>query len=428
MEVDMIKAPLPKNEAERLATLVEYQVLDTTPELAYDDITSIASSICETPIALVSLIDEKRQWFKSRHGIDAAETPREISFCGHAIQTNEVLVVPDSLLDERFADNPLVTGGPKVRFYAGAPLLAPNGHAMGTLCVIDEKARELKPEQIKSLEALARQVVAQLEMRKLHQTQKNNFEELQKYTKHIVEFQTQLTQSSKMAALGEMASGIAHEINNPLAIIQGKLYAVKTMIAEGEFAQDAVNRDFEKIETTVTRIAKIVKGLNLFSRKADQDEMVKAKVSQIIEATFDLCRERFHAQQIKLECDTLSDLEIECRPTQISQTLLNLLSNAFDAVIGLPEKWVKVSINHDSSVARIKVQDSGRGIPEATANKMMQPFFSTKEVGKGTGLGLSISLGIVQEHGGNLFLDQASKNTTLVIELPLVQPNPVKAI
>lgn len=162
----MISANRPDNEAERLDALRRYEILDTPSQAGFDDITEIAAQLCQTPVALISLVDEDRQWFKSRCGLTMRQTSRDVAFCSHAILEPEVFVVPDATVDERFADNPLVTGEPHIRFYAGAPLMTPDGYEIGTLCVIDRKPRELDDQQRSALEALSRQVVAQLELRR----------------------------------------------------------------------------------------------------------------------------------------------------------------------------------------------------------------------------------------------------------------------
>jgi serine phosphatase RsbU (regulator of sigma subunit)/anti-anti-sigma regulatory factor len=214
----MNEALLPEDEAVRLEALKEYDVLDTLPEQAYDDITYLASQICDTPIAVVSLVDEDRQWFKSRRGLDVSETPRDIAFCAHAIlNPDTLLIVEDASKDGRFSDNPMVTSDPPIRFYAGAPLVTSTGHALGTLCVIDRKPRQLSPEQQDTLRALSRQVIAQLELRRTAAELQVQTEVLNRSHAVLEQRNDQLRKSrDELAELVELLKGQADVIERDL--------------------------------------------------------------------------------------------------------------------------------------------------------------------------------------------------------------------
>ena len=190
----MITAPKPATEERRLAALHSYSVLDTLSEAAYDDVALIAAEICETPIALISLVDAERQWFKAKIGLEVDETSRDVAFCAHAIlDPTEVFTVPDAALDERFRDNPLVVADPSIRFYAGAPLVTSEGDALGTLCVIDRVPRELSARDEAALMALARQVVHLLELRKAVANLEYAAEARVGYEERLEEYQEELT-------------------------------------------------------------------------------------------------------------------------------------------------------------------------------------------------------------------------------------------
>lgn len=161
-----MKAPIPANEAARLEALRQYEILDTDPEEVFDDITRLAAYMCQTPIAVISLVDHERQWFKARIGLGPRETSRDCAFCAHAILQDTPMSIPDAMADERFADNPLVTAEPFIRLYAGSPLITPEGFKLGTLCVIDRAPRVLSPEQLAVLRMLSNQVMVQLDLRR----------------------------------------------------------------------------------------------------------------------------------------------------------------------------------------------------------------------------------------------------------------------
>jgi signal transduction histidine kinase len=240
--------------------------------------------------------------------------------------------------------------------------------------------------------------------------------------------QESLVVSNKFSALGEMAAGIAHEINNPLAIIAGKASNLRTLATMPEFQVQPTLDCIEKIDKTVMRIAKVVRGLKNFSRTSDDDEFRPYGVTTIIDEALDLCLERVRSKDIRLEFVRGFDAEVNCRPVQISQVFLNLIGNAVDAIETAPERWIRIeTARAPNGDIQISITDSGKGIHPFIAKKMMQPFYTTKPQGKGTGLGLSISRGIVEMHHGQLTYDHKLGNTRFTIQLPAIQSIAVPA-
>ncbi len=237
--------------------------------------------------------------------------------------------------------------------------------------------------------------------------------------------EVQLYQNSKLAALGEMASGVAHEINNPLSIIIGKASLLSNQLTSTNWNREKIAQDISKIEATALRISKIIKGLTAFSRNAEHDSFSVIEVKSIIEDTLTLVNEKFKYRTIDVTVDCPNNLAIECNATQIGQVLMNLLINSFDAIKRLEKKWIKIDVKSNGNSVNISVTDSGDGISPKIAQKIMEPFFTTKSVGEGTGLGLSLSKGLIESHNGNLKYLPSAKHTTFQIELPL-RANSVK--
>lgn len=522
----MMKAPFPANEDERLKELYEFNILDSEDEAAFDDLTRLAGSICQTNISLISLLDQNRQWFKSKRGLEANETPRDVSFCGHAIMEDKILEVPDSLLDDRFHDNPLATEGPHVRFYAGAPLITKSGLKLGTLCVLDNVPRNLSEFQKEALTILARQVVilieARLKEQKISEAKMklevivnnipimlNTFDEkgevdwvndewvketgwtldalkgvdviealipdeaMKKparsflasedlkwskfYTKdkngsrkftswlnlslpdskrlligqNITESKN-LEEQAKLASIGKVASGVGHEINNPLAILIGYLRLIEGDLKKAEYASPMVFEMISKMHLASERITRIVKNLQSLSKTVT--EQVIFDLRETIAQTLGLVSEIYSKQGIVLtyEVETPNALTVFGNKGRIEQVILNLISNAKDASEGKEKRLIHLKLTEASDTAVLEIQDNGSGIPAPIQDKIFDPFFTTKDVNKGTGIGLSIVSTILKDHSGKIsFTTSPSEGSTFIIELPITksgEKEPLKKI
>jgi signal transduction histidine kinase len=222
-------------------------------------------------------------------------------------------------------------------------------------------------------------------------------------------------QAAKLASIGEMTAGIAHEINNPIMIIFGSLKSIKKYLLS-DIAK--VEQHISKIDKQINRIDRIIKGLKAFSRDSSYENFQRAEVDKIINDSIELIQSEISSNDIRIEIiDDLRNKTIECNEIQIEQVIINIIKNSIDAISGQTIRWIKIHLYNRSGSVIIRITDSGNGVPESIRNKIMNPFFTTKEVGKGTGLGLSISQGIIASHGGSIYLDESVQNTCFVIEL-----------
>ena len=414
-----MKAPVfPHDELERLDELESFEILDTEAQFEFDQLTELAQKLFNMPIVLVSLIDSERQWFKSKQGLEACETGRDVSFCGHAILSDEIFEIKNSMEDDRFADNPLVTGDPRVIYYIGCPLKTPSGYKVGTLCMIDQKPNSLTDEQKQTFKVLADQVMSQMVLFRQNKHLKYKMETIEAQYQTISENKARLVNNARLASLGKMAGGIAHEVNNPLAILK---MASRNLVREIDSEtpnKEKVLKSTKTIDDTVVRINKTIQSLKSLSRQATADPPIESNIHDIIENTLSVCEEKFKNHQIFFNVKENTNPKVLCRPNEVSQVLLNLLNNSYDAVEELEDKWIQVVTSIKNDKVCISVIDSGNGISQEIAAEIMQPFFTTKPIGKGTGLGLSISKNLLESQQGELIIDHESANTKFDILLP----------
>ena len=396
----MKAAPLPQNEDERLAELLSYDVLDTEAEQLFDDLTALASQICETPIALISLIDPNRQWFKSRVGLDAEETSRDIAFCSHAILQSDVFEIPNATLDPRFHDNPLVTGAPDIRFYAGAPLITPSGHAIGTLCAIDSKPRKLTETQKASLQTLSKSVVAHLELkrknRELERTSQFKSDFLS-YVSHEIR-----TPLNAINTFSQLLEGEAQKLNLPSSFTTPLSHVSQS----GERLLEIVNSvlDIKQIEAGKMRVMPRAVNTKDFFTHLFSLTKIRAEDSGIVFST---------------SIDNAMPDSLFFDDTKFGQVALNLLSNAIKFTNH--GKSVKAQVKYKSGKVIFNVIDQGIGMSDDDQKRLFTPFERMENARQisGTGLGLNISKRLVELMDGSIKVSsKLNHGTRISVTLP----------
>jgi len=397
----MSPAPLPPDEKERLEALARYDLLDTPPEQAYDDLVALAAEMLDVPIALVSLMDEERQWFKAALGIEVRETHRDVAFCSYAILKDELFVVSDATEDARFAHNPLVTSEPRIRFYAGAPLRTREGQRLGTLCVIDRKPRQLTEKQTAALLRLRRQAEAQLELR-------IKARELQETQARLrAEHDAVLRLQRKRAELARM---LVRDLNDPMSVLLSNLrflnQQAKPPADWQQILRDVVEagNQLEAISRDVLDVGASEDG-NLLVRQEsfDLERLVLETTSAVATAS----QGRQQALSVSLK---FGPNEIRADRELLRRTLENLMTRALRSTP--PGGKVDVEGAMQDGNFALRIRDAGPTLPKAAREKLFDPYARLDGYSRGShvdydrGLGLTFCKVAVEAHGGQIWVEE----------------------
>lgn len=404
----MINPIIPENEIERLEVLKQYEILDTFSEREYDDITFLASQICGTPISLISLLDEKRQWFKSHHGIEASETSKEIAFCAHAInEPNDIMIVADSRMDHRFHDNPLVTSNPHVVFYAGVPLVTPNGFPLGTLCVIDNEPRNLTDLQIEMLKILARQLMSLMELR-------ISLIELRK---------SEQKQKELNITKDKLFSIIGHDLRGPIGGFKSLL---QLLISGYDLSNtESLMKMLKVTHKSASSTHELLENL-LEWAKSQRNEIVfspdKLNLFAIISQTSDLFKDICNAKEISIINNVSPNTNVLADKNMLMTVLRNLMSNALK--FSPSGKQIIITATENETEVVVTVKDEGVGIRAEDIAKLFNDSEQFTTYGtngeKGSGLGLMLCKGFVVRNGGVLSVQSEIGNgSSFIFTLPI---------
>lgn len=404
----MAAAPIPKNEAQRLDALKRYQVLDTLPEESFDRLTRIASTVIGVPIALVSLIDSNRQWFKSACGLDATETSRDIAFCAYAILDYEPFIVENALEDPRFQDNPLVQGPPNIRFYAGVPLRTPDNFLIGTLCVIDSEPRQLSPEHIKLLKDLSCIVIDEMELR---------------MQKRAVEDAAQLANKANLAK-SQFLSNMSHELRTPLNAILGFAQLLQMDTHLDSDNQESVN-EIHKAGTHLLTIINEILDLSRIEAGKVKLDIGPVEVTRLFDEIGPLVQPLANQFEVNVDFSNSPPTHASVKADQLrlKQVLINIVSNAIKYSGDGDKVTITQDLDNSKQLLRISVSDKGPGIPSTQMDKLFEPFNrlgAEKTNIQGSGIGLAITKQLVELMDGHIGVDsEVGVGTTFWVEFSI---------
>jgi signal transduction histidine kinase len=385
------------SEDSRLTSLFRYNILDTPPEAGFDDIVRIAAAVCEAPVSLVSFVSFDRQWFKARTGFDASETPLDRSICAHVVKKGELLIIPDLTSDARTRDNPLVTGPPYIRFYAGAPLMTPEKQVLGALCVIDNQPRPigLTAGQKDAINVLAGQVMLQLELRRINDARQRDL----------------------LAALGatelreQFIAVLGHDLRNPLTAI-----STGVQLLQGRPSAETCERIVAMMQRSVTRMSGLIDNVLDFASGrlggVFHIDRQPAQLQPVLEHVIAELQTAWPGKTI--ETSFALHEPVACDPARIAQLFSNLLGNAL--VHGVADNAITVRAETRGDEFELEVANASARIPSETLDRLFQPFVrgDAAPAGRGLGLGLYIASQIAAAHHGELTAHSADGRTRFV--------------
>lgn len=440
----MTKAKIHPREKERLALLNSYSILDTLPEKDYDNLTKLAAEICQTPISLITLLDDKRQWFKSHYGLETSETPIEDAFCAHAITGNDpIFTTEDARKDTRFQENPLVTGDPNIVFYAGIPLKNSNGLPLGTLCVIDNKPRTLTESQKDSLNILSEQVINLLELRKNKLELERAHKKLKKFSKKLERkvFQRTNQLEIKTIKLELMINDLesfnhicSHDLQEPLRKIQMFI----SQVSDSEFnnLSEAGKHKLERIDLSAARMRNLIQDLLTYGATESIDNsLTTVPLKTLVDDVKDVLSDELKEHKITLK--VYKGCNVTVRPIQFKQLLYNLFTNAIKFTKNEDKPIIKIhstvvegaeypelELKEGRRYSRILIADNGIGFDQKYESKVFEIFqrLHSDEEYQGTGIGLAIVKRIVTAHGGEVRVESSLGNGAVFeIFIPLAE-------
>ena len=398
-----------------MTALRGYAVLDTPPEQEFDELTKFASALCGTPIALVSLVDTERLWLKSRLGIDVPEVSRNLAFCSHAILQTGVFEVEDAARDSRFADNPLVTGEPNIRFYAGAPLLHPSGYQLGALCVLDRVPRRLTPVQRQGLEMLSHQVISQLELRR--------------QVRQLARLSVELAESRDQALAGTRAKDIflasmSHELRTPLNAILG----LSQLLLEREELPADASADLHTIDRSGRHLLAVIEDILGYAQLELDRPQLRPRAFDLGELLLEVeagVRPQLRGRPVTLKIDLLPPLPILADPTRVRQIVYNLVANALKFT---HRGSIELGVEAVGENYHVHVCDTGIGIAPEKLALLFHNFSQVHDefVGDygGTGLGLAISRRYARLMGDDIVAEsEPGRGSRFTVLLPAPAPD-----